>query len=721
MNCLEKLLTPVLLCATVAPAAAQRNVRAWFRDGQTFLVWQHSQAQPPETYDVWAADAAFTDLTRARHVATVFSDNGHNVRLDKYVSGARWQLPAATKGSYQLAADESYFVATPHRAGQRWYAVTGGVPTTTVRSIGPIAERIEAIHPHLQYKDAFVSLWAHWIDGRDSLVGRGDYPVMGNASANGCGFNFAVWAPQRPLVPNQLGAPLLCTFHGWGGDLFDYAPVSPGKLGRTVSFTFEGLVATFDDALLSSVDATTRAPQPTFFFGYHEDYDRFHRTPPKQGERVPDYTVQRVLWELAWIQRNYPVHAARTSVTGLSMGGTASLYLSQQYPERFAGCLSHVPVFDLDKLSGVDVTPIFGRRDQKLVTTVAGNPLVYDLLDQGWRLSQPHPDWPYTRIFVGRHDTTTGWSHVPALFRAFNANATGSSLYWDQRKHAEWIGSQFLFATLGVGAPMNALNSDYSFPGFYNVDLDPNTPGLQPDPGTGTDSTGDAYGTWGGYLTWNPQSVLDRREFWEAQMRIRTRRMHPSEKCPVATVVTAVVPRRRRLFRPKPNTKLGFELRDQDSGKLLQSGIVVVAQSGEIAVPNLALTTATAVLRIFTSNERGRRPVSVGITQPAGPGSFRLHVDGLTPNSVYVNLLSLTPAPDGVGTGWAYGVALSPMELGLIGVGPPFVGLASSSGTAEFTLPANTLPPFVCEVFCFELSPEFGLGRNAGPYEFTLK
>lgn len=119
---------------------AQSDFQGWHTRGQTFLVWEHNA--PGDTlYDIYASDEPIGSLSGAQWIGRCFSDNGANFRLDGYAPDARWILPSGSGGTMEVAAEETYFVVTPHEAGQRYYAVLIKADTlvTAANRIGPRA------------------------------------------------------------------------------------------------------------------------------------------------------------------------------------------------------------------------------------------------------------------------------------------------------------------------------------------------------------------------------------------------------------------------------------------------------------------------------------------------------------------------------------------------------------------------------------------------------
>jgi hypothetical protein len=249
--------------AQILSEKTPKNLRAWHTSGQTFLVWEHSSLGAPETYEIYWSLYPITSISSATWTGEVFSDNGNNTRLFNYLPGARWKLPDGLGSTYTIEQNESYFVVTPHDAGNSYFAVVpyGGTIVGPENTIGPVAETIQPVGCQIQHKDTNVTVYAHWIDGRvDYNSGRTDYPVMGNEHSNGLGFNFAIWEPIAGRPPGKL--PAVIWLHGGYGNLTELSALAPYMVP-------DGLLFTFDDPL-QTWNALTNTTEfaNTFWTGY---------------------------------------------------------------------------------------------------------------------------------------------------------------------------------------------------------------------------------------------------------------------------------------------------------------------------------------------------------------------------------------------------------------------------------------------------------------------
>ncbi|MBL7826125.1 MAG: hypothetical protein JNJ57_05800, partial [Saprospiraceae bacterium] len=113
----------LLFIFTSITLSAQTNVRAWYADGQVWIVWEASIPQP-ETYAVYAKPTAFTNTADASLVGRLFKEEYGPAALREQVdTSATYLIPNGNGGLYQLAENEALFVATPHQVGALYFAV----------------------------------------------------------------------------------------------------------------------------------------------------------------------------------------------------------------------------------------------------------------------------------------------------------------------------------------------------------------------------------------------------------------------------------------------------------------------------------------------------------------------------------------------------------------------------------------------------------------------
>ncbi|HAD13280.1 MAG TPA: hypothetical protein DCF33_12685, partial [Saprospirales bacterium] len=104
--------------------SAQTNVRAWYADGQVWVVWEASQPLP-DWYSVYAKPTAFGNTSEALRIGKLHLFEYGCLALKEQVSpDATPRIPGpGGQGFYQLKPLEALFVFTPHQAGSLYFAV----------------------------------------------------------------------------------------------------------------------------------------------------------------------------------------------------------------------------------------------------------------------------------------------------------------------------------------------------------------------------------------------------------------------------------------------------------------------------------------------------------------------------------------------------------------------------------------------------------------------
>lgn len=583
----------------VATLSAQTNIRAWHASGQTFIAWEHSGLVPDDTtYDIYRSDQPINSLSTATWVGRVFACDGANYRIWPYVPGAMWSLPDGTGNYYTLDSDEDCFVYTPHAPGSFYYAVvlTGDTVVGPNNTAGPVIETTDPVTCHVQaYKPDTVTIYAHWIDGRaDYDSGRPDYPAMGNEWANGVGFNFAVWEPFGGLPP--VDVPMVTHLHGGYGNLLELSAVS-------LSLVPGGLLLTLDDPLRCYVGLTdTMVDVNTYWFGYRTGYDRFNPMWPIGQDTVVNYTARRVWWEIKWAKENLPVDTDRVSLHGWSMGGFGTSFHTQVRPDLFSAGFGEVPQLKGPKgnVNPVGLWALFGDTIQNFPTNFPGNPKFYDITDQLWRAHQPHEDWPFLICISGKHDTLVLWNHNHERYILLDSARTGAWLYWDERGHMswEWVGAHFNPSEHISVSYLIRFRKNQSFPGFWGTDIWPDSSGRQPDIGNGDTANGDPWGTWGGYLEWDPASITDQINRWSVKIWVVYQSAHANDVPASDTILTNLTPRRLQNFKPVPGSPYQWRLVQDATGDTLQQGIVQAGPDSTIDIMGLLLLKEKTTLTV---------------------------------------------------------------------------------------------------------------------------
>lgn len=570
------------------------ELKAWNVHGQTFLVWKNFYSSP--TYYIYRSKNPITSIGDAELVGRVYSNNALNIRLKDYLGYVYWKIPDSSGEIYTLKSDEVYFVYTPHEEGTAYYAVLkeGDTRITSDNTVGPVSERCDSITCIIQYEDSAVIIFGHWIDGRkDYNSGRKDYPVMGNLWSNGLGFNFALWKPKEE---EDSLFPLVISLHGGTQNLFDVSPVSNFRYYVELP---NGFLMTPDDYLpAKDTNATDTTEVNTFWFGYNNEYNIFSPLYPSDTAIVVDYTRKRILWEINWIKKNFPVDTERISIMGVSMGGNGALILSQLHPDYFSAALSFIPPGDGPE--NPSYLKLLGTKYQNLKTNLE-NAKIFEIFDWEWRikrLKEKKIDPPYTIIISGKNDQIVEWQDRPRLYRFLDSAKTGFSLYWDERYHLLWFNGHFKDSQHHRALYISRFFKNKSYPGFYNTDLYPEIPGRQPDPGNGSPDDGDPWGTWGGYIEWDSEEVKDTPDEWQVKCWVTGVSPSLCDVPPVDSLIVSLVPKRVKNFKILKGEKYLYTIENLSKNGIIIQDTITADEDGVIDIKDIFISKDTFLISI---------------------------------------------------------------------------------------------------------------------------
>jgi len=619
-------ISAAIVCLSSATVRGQTNLRAWYADGQTWLVWEDT-SPTPDTYWVYGATRPITDVSQAARLGRLFPEDWQAARLKLIAPALNWSVPDGAGGQYKLADNEAVFGHTPQAAGPRYFAVVkdGSQDVRPDNSIGPVVQEIEPIQCHLQSAGMFrgrsYRILAHWINGRASdRRNRPDYPVMGNEHSNGTAAPFRLWDPPSPAGEGLR--PATVSLHGGGGSFWNNVPVLADGSRAPIHLS-DGLLIVPDDPLLIRRADGVRAER-TYWLGYWEGYDRF-RLPEEQpvpdDALIADYTMRRLDWMVDWLIDAEGLDRTRISMMGASMGGRGVYYNTRRHPERYNAAVAYIPGIE----PPID-SRIQGMRSQNLRTTIPGSPSVRDLAEPSIPISESERDMPFTSIVAGRNDPTiAGWSaeRVEQLHRVNDAGF-GHHIYWDERGHtivapgAHWDRVPALSAEW-----LTRYRSDQSFPAFFNDDQDPAIEGRQPETGAGTAVTGEPWGTWSGYYEWDTDTIEDGPERWAATVALRSESAVENSVPTFDRSTADVAIRRPQQFRPRPGSVFAWVLQPLDGGDGAQSGTGTVDETGLVVVPGLTITKSPRRLTVSAKAHEVTGVVdAAGFRQLVSPGSI---------------------------------------------------------------------------------------------------
>ncbi len=600
---------------------SQTNVRAWYAQGQVWVVWQISQPIP-ETYAIYKKATPFTNINQATVIGRLFQ---YEYLPGTYIEqtqnpGFTYKIPKPDGSTYTLAPGEGLFVETVTNSGSAYYAVVewgntavnSGVnltQNTVAYNYDPVNEPVNC---HLQlsqilstgHKANWYSMWAmgkneHW-------AGRPDFPVMANAFKNGMPSMFIVSEALNMDTSAGKKIPLTHWFHGGGmmasqflaNDfrVFNCAP----ERGISASHNDDFAIKTIFEG-----DTVLTAGR-SLWFGWSKAHNPFNPGfDAGPSDTIINFTQRRILWINNWLIAQYNIDSERIALQGYSMGSAGASALGKAFPNQF----STVCAFNNGFRSGVDETSehIVGSIAENLPTNLRRGPnevvRINEVFDLSTRTSV-FRDFPLFRTWAGKNDPNDRMHWGPDLvaqYRKADSLGLGTQISWDERFHVydqlgvHWINDlpsdqQTYRDNL---ANQEFFRSNQSFPGFFNHRLEP----LNNDPGSGqigiNNGDGDNWGTWGGWHNWDLATITDEPGKWEVTAWLTGNAPFANDNCPENALLTDLSIRKPQQFKPAPGKMLEWRVRNIANNQVIQAGQTTVRPDGLVVVPQIFVTKET--------------------------------------------------------------------------------------------------------------------------------
>lgn len=615
---MKKILSLIALASFFSiQCISQSNVRAWYADGQVFVVWRIG-LPIEETYAVYAKPAPFSSTTDATLIGRPFALEylGFGLKDNLQDTTATYRIPDGQGGHYQLAFNEGLFVFTPHQSGSLYFAVTkwgetavtpGQNITTTVVPFNydPVGDPVEC-----QLQRAFPSpftagytcfAYVVWADGRQShWEGRPDFPIMANAAKNGMPGLFLVSVPVN--LDTTSAFPLSVWLHGGGG----IARQSLAGSRREVNINPElGVLVAHDDKTYGYRGSIPPHPdQPTWHFGWAKNYDPYTPGASPTADTVINYTQRRYLWIDGWLAKNFNVDTSRIHIHGHSMGSAGALGLAKAYPKHY-GSASLFNTGCAGPEDASNTVYIFGSKTDNFPTNLKNRNNTSVRFFDLWNLytnCSTERDLPLIRHWHGKNDDNgiMRWSPIVVdNFRICDSIGTGIQNYWSERPHGidmapayndHWI--------MGIPATQQSAcdnvnfaearySSTVSFPAFFNHRLDAGNNA----PGTGligiNNGDGDNWGTWGGYHRW--ENITETPQYWQATAWLESNAVFSNDNSPQDELVADVAIRRSRVFLPPSGQIISWNVKDLATGNTLQNGVTTVQADNLAVIPQVGV------------------------------------------------------------------------------------------------------------------------------------
>ena len=326
-----------------------------------------------------------------------------------------------------------------------------------------------------------------------------------------------------------------------------------------------------DGVVCAYTSGTTVSVGTTRWFGSWDGFDRFNPalTLPPNSATVYAYTLRRILWIRDWMIANKGVDPDRVLIAGHSMGALGALTATRAFPDKFAGtlayqCHTNVVAGFGDFLRGTEA--------QNLTTSLGAS--IIDVHDPAVLLAPG--DLPPVHIIWGTTDNMIPRADKPATNAQLSAAKRGPQIWWDERTHGyPWTGH--FVGSVGLRAEaLVKLKRNLSYPAF------------SAEVSTAA-STSNPWGTQGGYLEWDSDSIAETASQWSVDLWLRGSATLAADLPTFATVTVDVSIRRPQSFLPSAGSTRNWTLRRISDNALLQSGTLTVSPAGLVTAPALVI------------------------------------------------------------------------------------------------------------------------------------
>ena len=473
-----------------------RGVKAFFRQGQTFLTWQEDNTAQGEQYRVYRSPEPITaeNLASASMIATVPEGSSRFEEMWSMDGKQPLQHPRAEANArviprlcieeagndnraQMLPEDTGLLVWTVKEAEQKsYYAVTSVIDgnedraVTPGNSFGPLPEKKEPIGAVLYYRERPARQ-----DGN-----------MGNEQE-----------PRDWYI-------MYMDYELWNPDYIGYAfpfSISPAAFqagGKTPAIHLDGIgtMPVFSAAYSNygAGDFRNHALKgnglSTWYFGYGTAVKN-RESGIDVRQEIANYVQYRIMQTVLWARRKFEITDPRLEVKGMSMGASGALGYALNFPNFVTACWAHEGITDYANTLGNRTvggkqivmwkSTIWGNYgDPALKNPVRNLPFGDPQLD--WNLKfngMPVFDYRNAAKFLAENvaedfpliGASHGWQDqsIPA-----QSQAEPFEQYIKDSRHcfnySIWDAGHTWGAAGGTGTPMGPyMRWDESRPGFSNV------------------------------------------------------------------------------------------------------------------------------------------------------------------------------------------------------------------------------------------------------------
>ena len=641
---MQKTLVITILVMVIGPfqeAAGQvSDVKAFFRDGQTFLTWQEDNTVKDEIYHVYRSDKPITTQNLADYnmIATIaegssnfeemWSKDGTNLlkhsNKDKQAEAAARIIPRLCiedagddNNAKMLSKSTGLLVWTVKEAEQKsYYAVTALIDGKEDKTVapgniyGPILEKKEPIGAVLYYRER--PTYTNDKKGEKAKQNSRDWYIM--------------------YMDYEL----------WNRDYIGYAfPFSTslnafkeGEKTPNIHLDGIGTMPVFSNSY-SNYGAGDLRNHPTegnglstWYFGYGTKVkNRESGIDVKQ--EIANYIQYRIMQTVLWARRKYNITDPRFQVTGMSMGASGALGYALNFPKFVTACWAHEGVTDYsDTLSNHLVggkhimmwkTSIWGNYgDPKLRNPVKNLPFGDPQLD--WYLKfngTPVFDYRKAAKFLAENvaedfpliGASHGWQDgsIPA-----KNQAEPFEKYIKDSRHcfnySIWKAGHNWGTAGGTGTPMGPyMRWDESRPGFSNV---PSIIGFKYGKKDSSSHTYMYRAVWG--VNEKPvkgKKIEETEDSWSLPI------MHKAKPGEEEDYFVDVTPRNLQNMKVKEGEKFKYEIKNLDGSEIVidftkfangdkvkdnfkKSGEIIADKHNLLLVPNVPISKAGCIVNV---------------------------------------------------------------------------------------------------------------------------
>ncbi len=570
-------------------------VKSFHRSGQTFIVFEEVLKLN------WAQQPNYRDLFEAHQkVAETYKISYHLYRDDKPISSVEQLTPIRTIDAFSgwnteiqgintkdkednaltyvcdpadgpLKPYQGLAVVSADQARDAYYAVTVTVNDTTYNEIRPninttalISEKPAVAEPVLQSE--MLDIHFYDIEHTDIAFYTRWEPEQNSAIADRP-FDYLIAKPQTQSPNAALGLHL----HGWDGSLTSgYGP-----------WTRQGEQCIFVASNQYPYDWWTGYQEKHYQFGN----GFFDRKPEEYADTVVrPYSTKRLLSFVDWMHQSgqWQFDIDKLYVSGYSMGGSGSGMMAIRYPDKIAWCKSEVGVHNPNN------SPEYTQSYERVYGPSNFNPLfedgtpVWQYYNDIWYLQNNREKGTGLIVYSnGKNDEHIGWQQAVNFTKALQETKQPHVFWWGQEGHWQ-------FAKLPINLSRETMLLDLkvkqSLPAFTNCSLDD-------DFGNGDPAVGAAAGQVNGYLTWNPNTIVDEAARWQIEINLIAEA--PQDSCTVD--ITA---RKLQKFNLISGQELLYSVVQQSNQSVIDNGRVVVDEYGLFTLNNVKIGKDPCIIRV---------------------------------------------------------------------------------------------------------------------------